>query len=196
MAKNWTVAEATKVVREGKNKADIMDITKRFPLFALAVKTEAGIVEMLKAAPEAFTARRFDTALREASGVSEDAETSEEVVETESKPVEKKTVEKKPAEKKASSKKGTKKAEAEDEYSGKTAKELYSLCKERGLKVEAKRSEAVYIKALKKDDAAKVAEASEEDDDWDEEEKPEKPEKAKKKAKTEDEDDDDDWDIE
>ena len=90
----------------------------------------------------------------------------------------------------------------DDPYAGKTAKELFGMCKKRGIKVEAKQKAAVYIEALKKADAA---EAEADDDDWDdddevEEEAPKKQTKQKAKAKAKkpaepEEDEDDDWDI-
>ena len=104
-----------------------------------------------------------------------------------------------------------------DPYAGKNALQLYSICKQRGLKMEPRQKASVYIEALKKADAkaakaAKAEEAADEDDgDWndEEEEAPKKPAKkgkaAKKSAKKaepeEDEgtdspaDDDDDWEI-
>ena len=64
-----------------------------------------------------------------------------------------------------------KKAEKEDteesdegaKYKGKTAKELYMMCKERGIKVEQKKNAAFYANELIKADKA---EAEAEDDDW------------------------------
>lgn len=93
----------------------------------------------------------------------------------------------------------------DDPYAGKTAKELFGMCKKRGIKVEAKQKAAVYIEALKKADAA---ENEADDDDWDDDEAEEAPKKqtkqkpkAKAKAKKpaepeeDEEDEDDDWDI-
>jgi hypothetical protein len=73
MAKTWSVSEAVKVIREGKNKADIIDITKRFPLFAvLAAANPMGIIEAL---PEYITARKIEAALK---GVNDDEESENE----------------------------------------------------------------------------------------------------------------------
>lgn len=91
----------------------------------------------------------------------------------------------------------------DDEYADMSAKELFDLCRKRGIKVQPKKKADVYIAALKKADAA---EAEDDDDDWGDEEDagPEKPaakpakgkKAAKPKAEPEpDEDDDDDWDI-
>lgn len=90
------------------------------------------------------------------------------------------------------------------DYSGMSVIELYKLCKKRGLKVEPKKKPAVYIEALKADDAAANDEADE-DDDWGDDEEEEKPAKNEKKqpakksskpaAKVKDDDEEDDWDI-
>lgn len=51
--------------------------------------------------------------------------------------------------------------EFESKYKGKTAKELYKLCKERDIEAEPKKNEKYYINLLEEDDKAH--------DDWDEE---------------------------
>lgn len=89
----------------------------------------------------------------------------------------------------------------EDEYAGKTAKELFAMCRKAGVSVKPGKSTKFYIDALKAAD-------TEEDDDWgdeEEEETPKKPAKGSKKttsakgskktAADTEEDDDDDWDI-
>lgn len=92
--------------------------------------------------------------------------------------------------------------DVEAKYGGKSAKELFELCKKRGIKAAPKKKADAYIELLKKADAA---EAEADDDDWDdddevEEEAPKKQTKQKAKAKAKkpaepEEDDDDDWDI-
>ena len=84
---------------------------------------------------------------------------------------------------KATSKKSAKKAEpVEDEdddwdteddeekdpYEGKTAMELFKMCKERGIKAKTKMKADAYVKLLKAADAESEAEEAEddEDDDW------------------------------
>lgn len=107
-------------------------------------------------------------------------------------------------------------AEEETEgYEGKSAVELYKLCKSRKIKAEPKKPAKYYIDLLKKADAA--AEEDEGDDDeeeWDDDEeeapapkksgkgdkkaaaKTEKPAKGGKgKKAAEDDDDDDEWEI-
>lgn len=104
-----------------------------------------------------------------------------------------------------------------DPYAGKNALQLYSICKQRGLKMEPRQKASVYLEALKKADAKAEEAADEDDGDWNDEEeeapkKPAKKEKAEKKSAPakksakkaepeEDEDtdssadDDDDWEI-
>lgn len=52
-----------------------------------------------------------------------------------------------------------------DPYKGKTAKELFMMCKERGIKTAPKKDAAEYAKLLKKADEAAVEETEEDDDD-------------------------------
>lgn len=102
--------------------------------------------------------------------------------------------------------------EEADQYAGKSAKELFNICKERGIKVAPKQNSKVYLDALKKADAEAVKAEDEADDGWDEEEAeeeaPKQPKKSESKkaaataakkstkpAKQEEEDDGDDWDI-
>lgn len=58
--------------------------------------------------------------------------------------------------------------EEADPYKGKTAKELYKMCTDRGIKTKPKQSADVYAKLLKKADAEAEAETEDEDeeDDW------------------------------
>ena len=57
--------------------------------------------------------------------------------------------------------------ETKDPYAGKTAKELYMMCKQRGIKAAPKKDAAEYAKLLKKaDEAEKDQDDSDDDDDW------------------------------
>lgn len=58
--------------------------------------------------------------------------------------------------------------EEKDPYEGKTAKELFNMCTERGIKTKPKQKADAYVKFLKKADAESEAEEVEddEDDDW------------------------------
>ncbi len=112
---------------------------------------------------------------------------------------------------------GSEEAEAEEEieeeksegYEAMSAMELFKECKKRGIKIKPRQKAAVYVEALKKDDAAKAEPEAEEEESWEEEDQEEKkPAKkpvakpkatvkkpAPKKEDQEEEDDDDDWNI-
>lgn len=94
---------------------------------------------------------------------------------------------------------------AETEYDGKTAKELFNLCKFRGIICEMKKPASYYKDLLIKADAETNTNA-EDEDDWGEEpeEKPRNKRGRKSKAKVEEpeqepeeeeDEEDDDWDI-
>lgn len=53
-----------------------------------------------------------------------------------------------------------------DPYEGKTAMELFKMCKERGIKAKTKMKADAYVKLLKAADAESEAEEDDEDDDW------------------------------
>lgn len=57
--------------------------------------------------------------------------------------------------------------EETDPYAGKTAKELFKMCTDRGIKTKPKQSADTYVKLLKKDDEKEVEAADEDDDDDD-----------------------------
>lgn len=57
--------------------------------------------------------------------------------------------------------------EETDPYAGKSAKELFKMCSDRGIKTKPKQSADAYVKLLKKADEAEVETENEEDDDDD-----------------------------
>lgn len=57
--------------------------------------------------------------------------------------------------------------EETDPYAGKSAKELFKMCSNRGIKTKPKQSADAYVKLLKKADEAEVETENEEDDDDD-----------------------------
>lgn len=187
MAKNWKVGEAVRAIKAG-NKEDILDIGRRFPLFAnLAAQVNEAGVALIDCVPEYCSARKIESVLK--GDVQEAADDDREEEEA-------------PAEKKAPAKKAAAKAKKEDDsLESKSAKELFDMCKEAGLKVKPKQDKSVYI------DALNAANESEDDEDWEEEEEEEVPAKkapakkaaakpvAKKAAKKDEEDDDDDWEV-
>lgn len=196
MAKNWKVGEAVEAVKAGDKEA-IMDIGRRFPLFAvLAAQTNEAGVQLLNMVPDYVTARKIEMGLKEGVAETGDSDDAEDKEEAKDEKEDKKAADKKDdkkADKKADDKKADKKEDSKkaavDPYEGKSAKDLFTICKERGIKVEPKQAADIYLKALKKDDAAKAKAAAakkdeKKDDDWDEDDK--KDDKKK---------DDDDWDI-
>lgn len=199
MAKNWKVGEAVKAIQSG-NKEDILDIGRRFPLFAnLAAQVNEAGVTLLDCVPEYCSARKIESVLKGDVQESTEDEGAEEEVKEEAKPA------KKAAEKKAPAKKAAKKEveeeDDEDSLESKSAKELFEMCKEAGLKVKPKQDKSVYIEALN----AANEDAEDEEEDWDESEEEEAPKKApakkapakaeKKKAAKKDDEEDDDWEV-
>lgn len=59
--------------------------------------------------------------------------------------------------------------EPKDPYAGKGAKELFQMCKDRGIKAKPKMKAADYVKLLKKEDETEPEEDTDDDDDdeWD-----------------------------
>ena len=192
MAKNWKVGEAVRAIQAG-NKEDIMDIGRRFPLFAnLAAQVNEAGVAMLDCVPEYCTARKIESVLK--GDVQESGDGDDEAAEEEAPAKKPEKEEKKAPVKKAAAKK----EESGDDLESKSAKELFDMCKDAGLKVKPKQDKSVYIEALKaaKDDA-------DDNDDWGDEEEEEAPAKktpakkapAKKAAAKKEEEDDDDWEV-
>ena len=192
MAKNWKVGEAVRAIQAG-NKEDIMDIGRRFPLFAnLAAQVNEAGVAMLDCVPEYCTARKIESVLK--GDVQESGDGEDEAAEDEAPAKKPEKEEKKAPVKKAAAKK----EESGDDLESKSAKELFDMCKEAGLKVKPKQDKSVYIEALK------AANKDEDDnDDWGDEEEEEAPAKktpakkapAKKAAAKKEEEDDDDWEV-
>lgn len=60
---------------------------------------------------------------------------------------------------------GDEEEEDSDPYAGKNARELFDMCKERGIKAKSKQKADVYVKLLKKADEAEAADDEDEDDD-------------------------------
>lgn len=192
MAKNWKVGEAVRAIQAG-NKEDIMDIGRRFPLFAnLAAQVNEAGVAMLDCVPEYCTARKIESVLK--GDVQESGDAEDEAAEDEAPAKKPEKEEKKAPVKKAAAKK----EESGDDLESKSAKELFDMCKEAGLKVKPKQDKSVYIEALKA-----ANEDADDNDDWGDEEEEEAPAKktpakkapAKKAAVKKEEEDDDDWEV-
>ena len=81
MAKNWTAAEAVKVIREGKDKAAIADIGRRFPIFT--VFAASNLEKLIDAVPDYVSARKMEAILKgdvdtSAAGDDDDADDEDE----------------------------------------------------------------------------------------------------------------------
>lgn len=180
MAKNWNMGELVDAI-VANDIAGIQDVGRRFPvattLMAKVVNGDRDAIAMLMhAMPDHLTVRKINSALTD--GVEEDAEDendTEEVVEEKPKSKrgrkpaktedEDEEVEEKPAKK---TKKVAKDDASDTGYEGKTARELFELCNERGLKAEPKKPTSYYIALLEDaDKKGSKKEESEEDDDWD-----------------------------
>lgn len=192
MAKNWKLGEAVRAIQAG-NKEDIMDIGRRFPLFAnLAAQVNEAGVAMLDCVPEYCTARKIESVLK--GDVQESGDGEDEAAEDEAPAKKPEKEEKKAPVKKAAAKK----EESGDDLESKSAKELFDMCKDAGLKVKPKQDKSVYIEALKA-----ANEDADDNDDWGDEEEEEAPAKktpakkapAKKAAAKKEEEDDDDWEV-
>lgn len=161
MAKNWTISEVTgELTKENKNKENLMDIGKRFPLLTVVLTAalagnEKALVQFLDALPGDVTANKVNARLKDGA---EEAEDNEDVGSEEVEEKQEKTA-------KENKKKESKDSGVKD-YESMGAYPLYKLCKERGLDVKSKQPKNVYIEALKAADGA--GSESEAEDDWDE----------------------------
>jgi hypothetical protein len=161
MAINWTTAQAVNVIREGKDKAAIQDIGRRFPLFLnAAAKGEEGLLELLSVLPEYMTARKLEGALKgdiEDAGEGEDGE----LMTPEEKPAKKE----KPAKEEKGGKKGKAKPKPEEEEEDEDEEEEKPAKKGKGKKDEKPASKKGKVKP--------EPEEEEDDEDWDDEEEDE-----------------------
>jgi hypothetical protein len=200
MAKNWTMAEAMKVISAADlNSEEIADLYKRFPnvarlMTAIASGDTMAAKMLIGFLPEWATVGKLEKAIKNAGEADDNAEddvtSGDEEVEEETEEEEAP----KPKKKARKSKKAVKVEEPEDEenddsdeedsettdYESMTAQELFKLCKEKGIAVKPKRSVKFYVEKLK---AAEDAQDGDSDsDDWADDEVEETP-KAKKAAK-------------
>lgn len=91
MAKNYTFAEAVKIINEGTDLESIVDIGRRYPILlqkVTKVATLAGeaFVDLMSYMPDYLTANKVNTALKNAVGGNadeDDADTDTDVAETE-----------------------------------------------------------------------------------------------------------------
>lgn len=183
-AKNWTAAEAVKVIVEGKDFVAIADIMKRFPLFAYyAMRVNEAGVTLLSALPEYFTARKVNSYLSGATTDDADEALTDEEIDDADADEDEDEIEEKPVKKSGKRGRPAKKSEPEDDEDEDDDDE-----EEEDVK-PAKKSKKGAKKSSKR-----VVEDDDDDDeeDDDEDEKPvKKSSKGKKKSKPVDDDDDD-----
>ena len=229
--KNWTIKEAVEAINKNDATA-IKEISKHFPMFFLAIARN-DLQALAAMMPEKFTVRRLqmtDAAAEDASEDAGEADLSSMSAKELMKLCDKRGI-KVPHYGKnkqfyldalqgasgdgEGNAEDNDDAESSDEYEGKSAMELYKLCKKRGIEVASKKPAKFYADALRKADAEAADAGNDDADGWDDdagddvpEEKQEKKAPAKsgkaasgKKsgkpapAKAEEEDDGDDWDI-
>ena len=178
MARNYSTADAVKILFEGTDTESVLDLHRRFPLFthkAMLAIANGGkdLVEFAAGVPEYVTARKFERALTAVDEGGEPAEDDaapfEEDAAEEEKPEPKKRGRKKAEPvKEAADEPEQDEEEAEDggKYAGMNAMELFKECKKRGIKAAPKKPAKHYIELLEKDDAKSEAD-DDEDDDWD-----------------------------
>ena len=115
-AKNWTAAEAVKVIVEGKDFVAIADIMKRFPMFAYyAMRVNEAGVTLLSALPEYFTARKVNSYLSGATTDDADEALTDEEIDEADADDEEEEIEEKPVKKSGKRGRPAKKSEPEDD---------------------------------------------------------------------------------
>lgn len=146
MAKNWTVKEASIVLANGKNKEDILDLGKRFPLATVVISkvgascaAPGAFMELMKAMPDYLTMNKLNSALKDGSASVEDADIEDTEVEEdveETKPVKKEKPVAKPA-KKAEVEEDTNADSEIPDFESMTAQQMYDWGKARGIKFKS-----------------------------------------------------------
>lgn len=212
MAKNWTMAEAMKVISAADlNSEEIADLYRRFPnvarlMTAIASGDTMAAKMLIGFLPEWATVGKIEKVIKVAGEADNGSEDDTDVNEDSSE----ETEEEAPKLKKRGSKKVKEEESDEDsdvtDYESMKPQELFKICKENGIKVMAKKDSKYYVRKLKEFEEAQSAE-DDSDDDWsdDEVEEAPKPKKkadkasaekpAKKAKKVEDDADEEDWDI-
>lgn len=182
MAVRYSMTDAFKVLVENKDAEAMDDIFRRYggvarKMLRVICSTNDidSLVELIELVPEYVSMQKVNKINRE---LAEDVTDEDEEPEEEPKP------KKAPAKKAATKAKPAPEPEEEDEededeetgpYDGKNARELFELCKERGIKTQPHKRATTYKKLLEEWD---LAHANEPDD-----------------VEEEEDDDDEDWDI-
>lgn len=93
MAKNYTIAEAVKIINAGTDMESIADIGRRYPILMhkvanVTAKAGEAFVDLMSYMPDYLTANKVNTALKNAIGGNTDAEDTEADADTEATDVE------------------------------------------------------------------------------------------------------------
>ena len=197
MARNYSMAEAVRIVREGTDKAALIDLGKKFPMVLYHLtKLDGNGMDFVSMLPAKITTRKMESILRGGVEVDDEVETEDNEEVAESK-VAKSTEAPAPKPWKSMSQYQKTKARA-------LGAEYVAACKKLDKAEDEEEEDQPAEKPVKREKRAKkVKEApkaeEEDEDDEDEEEPMKKPaKKAKKPAKKaveEDEDDDFDFDF-
>lgn len=202
--RNWTIQEAMKVIKEGNDTEAIKEIVSHFPMFAVAaarndlyavsqLMTDKFTLNRLMKSPDGAQAAGSEDAGEEAPAAKA-AEPTGDLSEMSTKQLMKLCDDrgiKVPHYGKnkqfyldalANAGEDTSGDDAgeddanDDPYAGKSAKELYQMCKDRGIKVDIKKPADLYAKKLREaDEAEAAAEDGGDDDGWGDEAETEAP---------------------
>ena len=97
MAKNWTAAEAAKVIVEGTDIEAIADIGRRFPVISNKLaRCNSAVVEVMATLPEYITIRKLEAAFKNSSDDEEEVEVETEAPKKKEKKAKKEEKKKKP----------------------------------------------------------------------------------------------------
>lgn len=171
MARNYTAAEAIKIVIENKEHETIADIAKRFPfvvVYASQIGANPAFLTLVNAFPDYFTVRKLNKSIMTNLGIAERDEEIETPEDDEEEDVEEENVTvKKKRGRKAKSEKVVKEEDEEDED-----EEEIPVKKTRKNKKTKEEKLVKEKKAKKTKDTVVVKEDDDDDDDdfddWDE----------------------------
>lgn len=88
MAKNYTFAEAVKIINAGTDMESIVDIGRRYPILLhkvtnVAAKAGEAFVDLMNYMPDYLTANKVNTALKNAVGATDEDDTDADAAEAE-----------------------------------------------------------------------------------------------------------------
>lgn len=195
---SFSISEVVKIISDGSDYESISEIGKRYPYIlklvaSISAKAGNDFVELMSYIPDSITATKVHRLIKsiKETGATDETDTPEaddvnpkkrgkKSDKSESKPKAVEPDEDDDDDIFTDSDDEDEDTESEsdsvddDEYTGKTAMELYKMCKKRKIKVEAKKPAEYYADLLRKDDMpfseddeTESEKADDEDDDWD-----------------------------